>query len=220
MGKTGWVLTGVAASALVLAGCDAIAPQEEFSDGTPVPDQITSVRFDVPAGEVKIRVEQGAPVSLRRDVHYRGTKPGQSHRVEGTTLVLDKCGSDCSVNYDVVIPAALPVSGSASAGNVTITGAGATDVDASAGNVVLGQLAGPANVTASAGNVEVGLATPADARVKASAGTVTVTVPQGTYRVTTEANAGDSHVSVPNTPGAPHVVDVAASAGDVTVRTA
>ncbi|MGC7093433.1 DUF4097 family beta strand repeat-containing protein [Amycolatopsis lurida] len=220
MGKTGWVLTGVAASALVLAGCDAITPQEQFSDGTPVPEQITSVRFDVPAGAVKIRVEQGAPVSLRRDVHYRGTKPGRSHRVEGGALVLDRCGNDCSVDYDLVIPAALPVTGKASAGDVTITGAGATDVDASAGNVVLGQLAGAAKVSASAGNVEVGLATPADARVKASAGAVTVTVPQGTYRVRTETSAGDAHVSVPNTPGAPHAVEVDASAGDVTVRTA
>ncbi|AXB46407.1 DUF4097 family beta strand repeat-containing protein [Amycolatopsis albispora] len=220
MRKTGWVLTGVAASALVLSGCDALTPQESFSDGTPVPEQISKVRFDVPAGEVKIRVEPGAPVSLRRDVHYRGTRPGHSHRVEGDTLVLDRCGDECSVNYDVVIPAALPVTGKAAAGNVTVTGAGATDVEASAGNVVLQQLAGAAKVHASAGNVEVGLVTPADTTVKASAGKVTVTVPQGTYRVRTDANAGNSNVSVPNTPGAPHAVEVDASAGDVTVRTA
>ncbi|MGA6163113.1 DUF4097 family beta strand repeat-containing protein [Amycolatopsis magusensis] len=220
MGKAGWALTGVAVSALALTGCASMTPEDSFSDGTPVPEQITKVRFDVPAGEVKIRVEKGAPVSLRREVHYRGDRPGRSHRVDGDTLVLDKCGDDCSVDYDVVIPAALPVTGSLAAGDVTITGAGATDVRAAAGRVVLDQLAGPARVEASAGNVDIGLATAADTRVKASAGNVTVTVPQGAYRVRTEAKAGETHISVPTTADAPHALEVDASAGDVTVRTA
>jgi hypothetical protein len=78
----GAVLLG---SALAVAGCSGIGRPDTFSDGRPVTTPITAVRVDVPAGGVRLRVEDGA-------------------RVEGTTLVLSGCGQDCEVRYDVVVP--------------------------------------------------------------------------------------------------------------------
>ena len=47
---------------------------------------------------------------MRREVENRGDKPqGATHRIENGVLILGGCGSRCSVNYTVEVPAGVPV---------------------------------------------------------------------------------------------------------------
>ncbi|WP_158879444.1 DUF4097 family beta strand repeat-containing protein [Amycolatopsis anabasis] len=214
------LLGAVTVFALGACGDGRIGPASTADDGQPVPEQITAVRFDVPAGDVRIRVEPGAPVSFRRHLEYHGNKPGASHRVEGGTLVLASCGNNCAVDYDLVVPARLPISGTAAAGAVEVTGARTADVRAAAGKVTLRDVAGEAKVDSAAGDVDLTLSTPAAVKVKAAAGSIVVSVPGGPYRVDSQAMAGRTSVGVPTDPGAANVLDLRSSAGDITVKAA
>lgn len=116
------VLVALALGALVafgIVGCTTES-RETLSDGEPVTEQVTAIRVDVPTGRVDVRVEDGAPVSLRREVTYTGRNPGKTHSVENGTLVLGGCGQ-CGVDYEVVIPRELAVSGGIGTGKIAVT---------------------------------------------------------------------------------------------------
>ncbi|WP_216211715.1 DUF4097 family beta strand repeat-containing protein [Amycolatopsis aidingensis] len=198
----GWVLAGALGSS-ALAGCgepfDAAA---SFTDGRPVPEPVARVSFELPAGAVRIRVREDAPVSLRREVTYRGDRPGSSHQVRGDTLVLEGCGTECEVEYDLVLPRDLPVSGTLGAGAVRVDGAASVDV------------------RADSGEIDLTLREPADVRAETTSGSVTVTVPRSTYQVDAAAGTGRTEVRVPDDPGAAHRIEARAGTGDVLVRTA
>lgn len=221
MGTTSRVLAGLLVGAtgmLLVTGCGVGFNEETFSDGEPIGDTINSVRFDVPAGAVKLRVAENAPVSLQRNVSYHGDTPGKSHRVEGDVLVLEGCGDQCEVSYEVVVPRDLAVAGRAASGDVRIDGASEIDVTASAGNVTATGVKGPAKVDAGAGTIDITFASAATARLTASAGDVVVGVPNGPYRVAADAPAGKADIGVPDDPGAEHGLELRSSAGDVLVR--
>src|SRR5687767_12047743 len=100
----GAVLTG-------LTGCGIRIMKYEFSDDHVVAGTITSVkvRSDQDSGDVTIRYQEGLSEAKvhRRVEHERDNKPsGVAHRVEGNTLVLDGCGNDCEINYEVLVPSA------------------------------------------------------------------------------------------------------------------
>ncbi|RZQ65181.1 DUF4097 family beta strand repeat-containing protein [Amycolatopsis suaedae] len=216
----GGVLLAVT-GALALAGCQSISVGgETLNDGEPINEQVSKVQLDVPAGTVKIRVEDNAPLSLRREVRFHDQRPGKTHRVEGSTLVLAGCGDECSVNYDVVLPKPLEVTGKASAGDVELTRVGAVDVRASAGRVAALDVTGPVKVDAAAGDVNVRLARPDNVTVRASAGNVEVTVPKARYNTKLDASAGKTYNDTVLDPAAPTTIDLKSSAGDLSVRTA
>ncbi|OZM71390.1 hypothetical protein CFN78_19695 [Amycolatopsis antarctica] len=214
----GGLLIG-ATTALVLTGCGLdLGSGETLRDGKPIGAEVAGVRFDVPAGNVTVRVEDGAPASLRRTVSYEGRRPGDTHRLDGDTLVLQGCGDDCSVDYDVVVPRGMAVGGHAAAGNVEVDGASSLDVRSQAGDVVARRVTGQADVDANAGRIDVTFTAPASARLSSGAGDVTVGVPAGPYRVVTDAATGTREIAVANDPAAPHELDLRSSAGDVVVR--
>lgn len=225
MSETGRTVIGAivaaATGALVLGGCGLANSVQTLEDGSPVHEVINQVRFDVPAGAVRIRVEDEAPVSVRRQVEFQGERrPAASHQVAGDTLVLGGCGPACSVDYDVVLPAPMPIRGMAEAGDIEITGAATAEIKASAGRVSMQEIAGSAQVDADAGDVDLGLAVPASVRAHARAGAVSVTVPPGPYQVNAHANTGDTQVQVPSIPGAPHRLDLRTEAGALRVDAA
>ncbi|WP_020669276.1 DUF4097 family beta strand repeat-containing protein [Amycolatopsis nigrescens] len=209
-----------ALSALTITACSDFGPAEHLSDGRPVPEPISDVRFDVAAGEVRIRVEPGAPVSFRREIDYHGNRPGSTHRIEGRSLVLAGCGADCSVDYQLVLPERMPVVGLTSSGLVDVSGAASVDLQTSSGRVNLRDVAGPAKVEAKSGDVDLTMGQPAGVTVRSDSGTVVLAVPQGPYRVSTEVDSGKSDVSIPSDPAAPNLLDVRSKSGDVTIRPA
>lgn len=121
-----------------------------------VAQAVKSVRIDNGSGTIKIRTGDDAKSTVRQDFHYHwGDKPGNSFRVEGDTLVLADCGSDCSVDYDVVVPKGTAVTGKNGSGDVKISGVASADVTAASGQIIVQGVEGPATVTTSSGDIEV-----------------------------------------------------------------
>ncbi|WP_181775336.1 DUF4097 family beta strand repeat-containing protein [Amycolatopsis pittospori] len=118
-----------------------------------VTQSIKSVRVDNDEGAVKIRTGEGT-VKVRQEFSYRWNKPGDAYRVEGDTLVLTGCGSNCEVDYDVVVPAGIPVTGRVDSGSVEIAGVSTVDITVDSGRVDVRDVPGTVKVKADSGRVE------------------------------------------------------------------
>ncbi|WP_181775337.1 DUF4097 family beta strand repeat-containing protein [Amycolatopsis pittospori] len=208
-----------ALTAFGIVGC-AGEGRETLKDGEPVTEQITAVRVDVPVGGVTLRVEDGAPVSLRREVTYTGRNPGKTHSVENGTLVLGGC-SQCGVDYEVVVPRELAISGGIGTGKITLTRAASVDLHGDVGDLKVQSSSGPVRLSTGTGDIEVGLAKPGAVTANAEVGKVTVTVPDGAYQVRANAEVGTVEtVGVRQDQASPNVLDLKSGTGSVTVRPA
>jgi hypothetical protein len=209
-----------AVAAFTVAGCTGLGVQTStVHDGMPITEPVTAIRLDMPVGEVRIRVEPGAPTSFRRDLTYHVKNPGQTHKLENGTLVLAGCGGDCGVNYEVVVGSDLPILGHLGTGKVTVDGASKVDLNHEVGDTTVLRVGGPVQVTTATGNVEVGLAKPESVHADIQVGEVTVTVPQAGYRLTQHVKTGDKS-DFPSDPASPHSLDLSTGVGKITVRTA
>jgi len=80
-----------------------------FEDQTSVPTTVTDIQIANPGlAKVEVVPATGPNVEFRRTVRYLSPlaqRPGQTHRVEGTTLFLDQCGpAPCAIDYTVYVP--------------------------------------------------------------------------------------------------------------------
>src|SRR5262245_61018773 len=123
----------VVASGLVLSACDWDEfADNHFSDHETLTEPVNEVRFINDAGNVKITV--GDTVEVRRQVNYGDAKPGKTYRMDGDALVLQECEvRDCTVDYEVTVPAGTTVSGRLDSGNIEVTGVARANVEAQAG---------------------------------------------------------------------------------------
>jgi hypothetical protein len=206
------VVLGVCAigvGTLLLSGCDGFRmASQNFSDTADITQQVAAVRIDNGSGAVRIRV--GATASVRRTVYYRDDKPGQTHRVDGDTLVLEDCDRrNCSIDYDVTLPAAAKVMGEVGSGEVEVVGMAEVGVSAGSGDVRVRDVPGPVTVNVSSGRAElVGLGQ--SAVVDASSGDVSVTDVKGDLTVL--SRSGEV-----NAVGVGGKTSVESSSGDVRV---
>ncbi|MEV6911782.1 DUF4097 family beta strand repeat-containing protein [Amycolatopsis sp. NPDC051071] len=208
-----------ALTAFGIVGC-ASESRETLSDGTPITEQITAIRVDVPVGAVTLRVEDGAPVSLRREVTYTGRDPGKTHSVENGTLVLGGC-SQCGVDYDVVVPRELAISGGIGTGKITLTRAASVDLRGDVGDLKVLSSSGPVKLRTGSGDIEVGLAKPGVVTANAEVGKITVTVPDGAYQLRAKSEVGGVETEgVRQDQASPNVLDLKAGTGKVTVKPA
>ncbi|MCE7005246.1 DUF4097 domain-containing protein [Kibdelosporangium philippinense] len=152
------VVSGVCAigvGMLVLSGCDGFQlTSSNFTDSTDLTQQVGTVRLNTGSGNVIVRT--GSTASVRRTVHYRqNDKPGQTHRVEGDTLVLDDCPQrNCSVDYEVTLPAAAKIMGQLGSGEIDITGMSEVGVRTGSGDVRVRDISGPVTATAGSGEIQ------------------------------------------------------------------
>jgi len=221
-----------------LAGCNFIGPLERFSDDFTVSEEITTIELDDASGNVTVRGDERATgVSVERTVSYRGDREiGDTHEVDGDTLELGGCGRFCSVDYTVELPAGVDVHGRTSNGAIELTAVGEVDVRTSNGRIELEDVAGSVDVETSNGRItgrdlngdgvrartsnglidlELGEAQNVDART--SNGAIDLTVPEGTYRVTTETSNGRTDVEVPDDPDGRFTLELRTSNGSITV---
>lgn len=128
----------------------------------------------------------------------------------------------CSVDFDVIAPAAAGVSATSTAGAVLVSGiGGSTRASSTAGAVtVLRARARDIRASSTAGDVRVESdAAPERVEATTTAGSVTVVVPEGAYRVDASAGAGSVNLEgITDTPSATSVIVADATAGDVTIR--
>ncbi|MEV5573413.1 DUF4097 family beta strand repeat-containing protein [Spirillospora sp. NPDC052269] len=229
----GLAVTGVVA----VTACDPIT-DKTYKDDAALTAKVTAVKLDgITSGSVTV-TGGTAKASLARTIHYRDKRPdGPTHRVENGVLVLSGCHgiSDCSVSYDIKVPAGLPVTGGTSNGAITLSHVGQVSVTAHSGHIELKDvsgsvtartsngriegegLGGPIDVQTSNGAIELTAAKNADVRAKTSNGAITVTVPAGEhYRVTAHTHNGEPDVGgVPNDPSAQHHLDLTTNNGHI-----
>ena len=228
----------VAVAALALGAC-GFGPRSSATDTSTEDAGITAVRIDLEAGSVTLRGSDPATgLSIERTVDFVGEYPAHdTHRVEDGVLVLAGCGRRCSASYTVDLPAGLPGTGESSHGSIDLDRTGAVDVRTSNGSVTLagidakvlartsnGKITGTGlggaegvDVETSNGSIELTLSTPQDVSATTDNGTVHLTVPEGSYRVSATTDLGGTDVSVPDDPDGEHHLVAGSSNGRVTV---
>lgn len=176
----------------VLSGCGIRIMKYEFEDDRVVAEKFASVRVRTHSGDVTIRSQQGLTETKihRRVEHKKNNKPETLfHRVEGDALVLEDCGDDCTVNYDVLVPSAdVSVLGDVASGNVRIEGVARVEYKTGSGSIVVRDVKGDVRVIARSGDFD-------GARID---GTVTAHADSGNMRldelkgkVTADSSSGD-----------------------------
>jgi hypothetical protein len=231
----------VAATAIGITGLSLLTAcgwaNQSFSDSEDVTDSVTSVRFANDSGEITIRA--GDETTVKREVHYGGDKPGRTVKVEDGVLQLDACDKpDCSIDYEVTVPEGTKVIGESDSGSIDISGvaeatvkassgevnvddvAGEVKVDASSGSVDLTGIGGAVVAKADSGSVRVELSEPQDVRVDVDSGSVEVTVPDGSYRVSTSTDSGNVDSDVDDDSSGEHHLDLHTDSGSISVSRA
>lgn len=212
---------GVAVPAACLALDTQIHTTVTYGAGT---SAITTLVVDDSSGNVQVTGGASA-LSVTEHRSYRDSAPTSTHTVAGGTMTLGfACTSDdCGIDYDVKVPTGVAVQITTTGGDVILAGIGGPiQATTDAGDIRATGLTSPtARFSDDAGDILVGFAAVPGTVVAASdAGDVTVFLPgSGTYHVSASTQAGDHHVTVPQSGSSPDSVTVKSDAGDVAVRT-
>ncbi|OXY86211.1 hypothetical protein BEK98_44770 [Streptomyces diastatochromogenes] len=238
------VLAALALAALTVGGlsaCSALDDQKTFEDDATVSQKVTSIRLDSGNGGVKVDASADtSTISVHRKVNYRGDKPsGTSFSVKNGVLRLSGCGKNCGVEYDVKVPAGLPVTGGTSNGSLALTDVGTVDVHTTNGEITVNSATGPVKLRTSNGDVNVkdvkggGIdtqtsngevtiqtATPQNIKARTTNGSLTVTAPPAQYQISANDSHGDKKVAFKNDPSGKYRLDLSTTNGDLTVKSA
>lgn len=221
-----------------LAGCGLVLG-ETTEDTSTLSGKITSVRIENKSGGITVNgTEGGGRLSLKRKVTYRDERPtGATHRIENGVLILGGCGSGCSVNYTVDVPAGIPVSGQVTNGSIHLSKVGAVKVTTGSGRIEMDGVTGTVEAEningritgknidgpsirarSTNGKITLTSAKAADVQASTTNGDITLTVPKGDYDVTASTVNGDRTIDVSNSPSGTHRIGMRSTNGDVTVR--
>ncbi|QQQ76313.1 DUF4097 family beta strand repeat protein [Saccharothrix sp. 6-C] len=226
---------GVAvAAALALTSCVRLV-QNGFDDQHSVSERVTEVRLQNGSGDVTVRGQAGATATeVRRRVEYpKGSdKPGGvSHRVEGSVLVLDGCGSQCSVSYEVTLPTEdVKITGRNSSGDVVLERVASVDVEVGSGSTTVREVAGAVTVDNDSGDLDattvggdfIGRVGSGSTRLAAMGGSVTIDADSGDVDVaiasvrSVRADVGSGSLKVTVPQGA-YKIDVDADSGEKSI---
>lgn len=166
MVRTGLAVGG---AALVLVGGAVLAwgdgpERAQQAHASPL-NRVESVRVDSGSGQVRIHHRPGAPAEVKQVVH-RGwfggwfnpdaTNGEPQHRLRGTTLELtDRCGWNCSVDYEVVLPTPVGVEGTLGSGGLTVAGMASVDMEVHSGGAEVSGVDGSVRVRSGSGDLAV-----------------------------------------------------------------
>ncbi|SES28236.1 Putative adhesin [Actinokineospora terrae] len=205
-GVLGVTAVGVAVLLSSLAACGIAT--KRFSDDASVGGTIHAVRIESSAGSVRLRV--GPSASVHRTVSYLDGRPGVTHRVEGDVLVLRECEvRNCWVDYEVVVPEGVTVSGGLDSGSVDVEGASTVNLRVSSGEVKVRRVSGAVNVKAESGSVDL-VDVKGKVAVEAESGGISAR-DVGAATLRSESGSVDAQ-------GVDGAVDASAQSGSVTVR--
>jgi hypothetical protein len=229
----------VVAGACVATGCSRLLPPQSISETKTLDQAVTSIKLDGRSGGVTVHGQAGlTKATVQRTIKYHDSPPSQdTYRVDGGVLVLSGgCGTNCDVDYDVTVPAGLPVSGQTSTGHIELSNVGAVDVHASTGDVRLTDVTGPVKAetsngdiggtklhggkvqaTTSNGAIDLTLLEPSDVTARTDNGDVKLAVPTGGYRVVTNTHNGHRKIGIAEDPNGRYVLDLGTDNGEIDV---
>lgn len=115
-----------------------------------------------------------------------------------------------------------PVQVRATSGDIDVLDAkGAVTAQSTSGNVRALNVGGAVDVRATSGDVDVKLTAANSVHAVATSGNVSVILPHGDYKISTDTGSGDANVhGLTSDPAAKNVIDVRANSGDVDVAAA
>src|SRR5690349_5955644 len=94
------VLALIAASTTALTGCAGVIGAKMTYDDT-LKAKITDIVLTGGAGDVVVTTSEVDETTIHRVIR-RSTNPGESFKLDGTTLTIDtSCGMNCSVSYEI-----------------------------------------------------------------------------------------------------------------------
>lgn len=183
----------------------------DFKNTKTVSETIRSVKLEGDSGSVKIRTGTG-PSTVHQEVsyHWRGNPGDTFFRVDGDQLVLTDCGNNCSVDFEVVVPAGVPVSGQLDSGGLDVAGVASVDVHADSGHARVEDVAGPVKLQLSSGGID--LRNVGQVELHADSGSITATGVRGPVDVTSSSGSVDFALTEANN------VKVKADSGSVEVE--
>ncbi|MEU5258370.1 DUF4097 family beta strand repeat-containing protein [Amycolatopsis sp. NPDC021455] len=183
----------------------------DYENTNTVSQTIRSVKLESDSGSVKIRTGTGpSTVHQKISYHWR-SKPGDSFfRVDGDQLVLADCGSNCSVDYEVVVPPGVPVTGRMDSGGLDVAGVASVDVRSDSGHARVEDVSGPVKLRLESGGID--LRDVGEVQLHADSGSIRGTEVRGPVDVTSSSGSVDFSLSQAND------VKVKADSGSVDVE--
>ncbi|MCM4080542.1 DUF4097 family beta strand repeat-containing protein [Paractinoplanes hotanensis] len=152
--RAGVLVLVAATTAATLTGCAGVVGAKMTYDDTEK-TKITAIRLDGGSGDIAISTAAVTETSIKRIIR-RSTDPGESYRLDGSTLIIDtSCGHNCSVSYEIVAPAGVKVSGALDSGDISFDSLGDTDVKLTSGDVTVVDPAGTVKLRGTSGNIRV-----------------------------------------------------------------
>lgn len=242
-----WMLVSAAfLPALLLGACGPagpMAPSHTEAESQVYTEALSRIVLTgIESGDVTVRASSGPAATVGRELHWRGEKrPEVTETVEGQTLrVSYQCQTaNCSIDYDVRVPATVEVHAETTSGNVDIHGiSGAVVIQTTSGDVSLDGVSGDITLKGTSGDVnsadlaarqvttsttsgDVALdfaAAPEAVSVRGTSGDLTITVPPGRpYAVQVRTTSGDHRVTIDQSASAEGRIDVESTSGDVTI---
>jgi hypothetical protein len=145
------------------------------TDDANVSGPLTAVQLTHGSGDISIHSGPGAGAAIHRTIHYQGsTKPRPSQQVTNGVLTFVNGCSDCSIDYDLTVPAATNVRIRNGSGDIRVADVATTDIDAGAGDVSIRNVHGQVRAHTGSGSVR---ATSVGARtdLRSSSGDISAT---------------------------------------------
>jgi DUF4097 and DUF4098 domain-containing protein YvlB len=220
-----------ATAATTLTGCAGVLGARMTYDDTEK-TKITDIQIEGTSGDVTVRTGKATETSIKRIIRRASGDPGESYRLDGSTLMIDtSCGNNCSVSYEIVAPAGVKVGGELRSGDIQLDSVADTDIKLTSGDITVMNATGPVKLRATSGDVRVVNAkstvdiqsTSGDINAMDITGAMNLRVTSGDINavlsapasVTAQTTSGDVRLAVPS--GSYRIL-TSAGAGDTEVQ--
>lgn len=230
-----WAVLVAASAAILLAAVGVLAVwwaatyhRETSSVTATTPSTLLGIELEVARGDIEIVVGNPNEVFVTRtDWSAFGRKPEERRSIlEGVLRIESQCASlvlgKCAADYRLTVPENVPVTVSAERGDIRLDAyRGSARVSTQGGSITAGAFCGPLlHATAKGGDIDVSAAcSPARIEVRTDSGDVKVAVPQATYSIDADTNAGRLAVrGLALADAARFAIQALSDSGDVTVE--
>ena len=195
--RAGVIVLIAATAATTLTGCGGgvLGARMTFNDTEKA--KIAEIRIDGRAGDVIVRSDKVTETSIKRIIRRSAGDPGESYRVEGSTLMIDtSCGDNCSVSYEIVAPPGVKVRGELKSGDVQLDAIADTDIKLTSGNITVRDPSGPVKLRATSGDLRVTNAK-STVDIQTTSGNITATDVAGAMNLRVTSGDIDAALSAP-----------------------
>jgi hypothetical protein len=178
-------------TSLAVTACAAV--QRAYDDDRTETATLTEIALSGGDGSLTVEPGAGPATLIKRHLRYqRRERPQPADRTDGSVLRVDTgCGRDCAIDYVVLVPNRVKISGISDTSAVDLRSVGAVTLDVHAGSVTVNGADGAVSVHGGHGAVEV-FDAKGNVTVRTSSGAIRVHRAGGT--VSASANAGQVEV--------------------------